>query len=113
MHQRSECKHGVLVEQCRCPGPGVVTIVPCPPSCDKKQDLTDQEITRAAYEQIIEGAQSMLDDWIDEEGEYSREDYFKIRKRASWLLSQLREKDPVELAKEVATRRKEVLDNLK
>lgn len=54
--------------------------------------LTDDEITEIAYEQIFESAESLLQDWIDEEGEFSREDYFKIRARAFDLLKQLRQR---------------------
>lgn len=33
-HFRNECKHGVVVTQCRCPDPNkTVNIVDCPPSC--------------------------------------------------------------------------------
>lgn len=31
-HFRYECKHGIVVSQCRCPG-GRVTIVACPDRC--------------------------------------------------------------------------------
>ncbi len=34
-HYRSECIHGRVVEQCRCPGPKTVRVVDCPPSCDR------------------------------------------------------------------------------
>lgn len=38
MHERQVCKHGVLVSQCRCPGPKVDTVVPCPPECKECAD---------------------------------------------------------------------------
>ncbi len=34
MHFRNECQHGVIVSQCRCPGPVTPNIVACPQSCD-------------------------------------------------------------------------------
>lgn len=33
-HTRIECKHGVLITQCRCPSPEkAITLAPCPAHC--------------------------------------------------------------------------------
>lgn len=43
-HFRNECKHGVVVNQCRCPGPNkTVTVVPCPPTCKAEAVTALQE----------------------------------------------------------------------
>lgn len=45
-HFRKVCKHGVLVSQCRCPGPKEDTIVICPTYCKEKDvesNATSQE----------------------------------------------------------------------
>lgn len=51
-HFRSECKHGILYSQCRCPGPTKrVDIVPCEDvGCQqtKKSVVPDSEIKRIA-----------------------------------------------------------------
>lgn len=36
MHSRKICRHGIVVAQCRCPGPKVDVIVPCPDSCKER-----------------------------------------------------------------------------
>jgi len=33
--------------------------------------MTEQEIEAAAWRELLAGAESALDDWIDEEGEYA------------------------------------------
>ena len=33
--------------------------------------MTEQEIKAAAWRELLAGAESALDDWIDEEGEYA------------------------------------------
>lgn len=38
-HYRSKCVHGVVVAQCRCPGPKTVRVVPCPPSCERHPSI--------------------------------------------------------------------------
>ncbi len=41
-HFRSECEHGVVVDQCRCPGPAKrVEIVECPDFCVKKTEESE------------------------------------------------------------------------
>ena len=93
MHFREECEHGKVGAQCRCPGKDKVTLVSCASvNCTKAEPLTDEEITEAAYHEIFNGARSMLEDWIDEEGVYSREEYRKIFNRGFKLLRQLEEK---------------------
>lgn len=37
-HFRKVCKHGTLVMQCRCIGPRVDIIVPCPSHCKERED---------------------------------------------------------------------------
>lgn len=32
--------------------------------------MTEEEIIRAAWRELLSGAESALDDWVDEEGEY-------------------------------------------
>lgn len=52
-HFRTECKHGVLIAQCRCPSPEKeLRIAECPPSCSDPvsntiQDAVLQARTRA------------------------------------------------------------------
>lgn len=53
--------------------------------------MIDTQITSIAYRLLFDGAESHFEDWIDEEGEFSREDYEKIFKRGFELLAQLRE----------------------
>lgn len=53
--------------------------------------MTEEEIEAAAWYELITSAQSHLEDWIDEEGEYG-EDYDKIFSKAFDLLHQLKEK---------------------
>jgi hypothetical protein len=54
-HFRSECKHGVLVDQCRCPGPAkYVDIVSCAKAnCHQVDKVPDSEIRRIAENIII------------------------------------------------------------
>ncbi len=33
-HYIRKCVHDRVVEQCRCPGPKLVQLTDCPPSCD-------------------------------------------------------------------------------
>jgi hypothetical protein len=41
MHSREECKHGTVVQQCRCPDRNKTVItVDCPPNCPKKDDMS-------------------------------------------------------------------------
>ncbi len=93
-HEIQQCKHGVLYSQCRCPGPNkTMRIVSCAwTKCNVHESLTDEEITQLAYEEIFNSAQSMLEDWIDEDGQYSPEDFEKIYSRSFELLKELKEK---------------------
>jgi hypothetical protein len=54
--------------------------------------LSDDEVTQIAYEEIFKGAESILEDWIDESGDYSEEDFDRIFARSFELLKELREK---------------------
>jgi hypothetical protein len=51
--------------------------------------MTEDEITEAAWYELLTSAQSSLEDWIDEEGEYG-EDYEKIYRKAFDLLNELK-----------------------
>lgn len=43
-HFRKECKHGVLVSQCRCPAAGKsVIVVDCPSQCLKSSEITTSD----------------------------------------------------------------------
>ena len=33
-HYRRACPHGVMISQCRCPGPKVHLLGACPPACE-------------------------------------------------------------------------------
>ena len=39
-HYVKKCEHGVIVTQCRCMGPKLVIVVPCPPKCKDKDKPT-------------------------------------------------------------------------
>jgi hypothetical protein len=94
MHFREECKHGKVGAQCRCASPDrKVHVVSCEQvNCDKITSLTNAQIDEIAYQEIFQAARSMLDFWIDEEGEYSEEDFEKIRKRCAQLVDELEQR---------------------
>lgn len=94
LHFVEKCKHGKVGAQCRCPGPKSLVTVKCSEvNCHEvSQGLTDAEVTALAYEQIFNSAESVLEDWIDEEGEYSHKDYQKIFDRSFELLDELRKR---------------------
>jgi hypothetical protein len=49
-HYRAECKHGVFMGQCRCPGPKVTRIVACPTThADWDDDVRGSQPTLADY----------------------------------------------------------------
>ena len=51
-HFKSECKHGVLVSQCRCPSKDKsVRIVPCPKSC--QVTVTPEPYEEPDWEDIV------------------------------------------------------------
>lgn len=52
--------------------------------------MNNAEIRQAAWEILLSGAESYLEDWIDEEGEYGK-DYEAIFKEAFELLHGLQE----------------------
>ena len=48
-HHRRECVHGVLISQCRCPGPRTRLVGLCPPACvyhGVRPDVVDQSLAR-------------------------------------------------------------------
>lgn len=50
-HHKSECKHGTLVSQCRCPAPDKeVRIVPCPKSCNDRPAEDEVEVDHLAVD---------------------------------------------------------------
>lgn len=66
-HFVKNCKHGVTVAQCRCPGPNkAVHIVPCPPTCPPDGESMDEQPTTAAHReqgirQRIEAYEAVVD----------------------------------------------------
>jgi hypothetical protein len=52
--------------------------------------VTEEEITQAAWKELLSGAESALDDWVDEEGQYG-DDYMKIFQRQRDLLRELKQ----------------------
>lgn len=52
--------------------------------------MTDDEIELEAYAQIFSGAESILEDWINESGDFTDEDFDKIYAKAFELLKELR-----------------------
>jgi hypothetical protein len=53
--------------------------------------LTDNQVTEIAYREIFDSAESMLEDWMDEDGQYSEEDFERIFEKSFELLNKLRE----------------------
>jgi hypothetical protein len=51
--------------------------------------VTPEEIRRAAWKEFLNGAESALDDWIDEEGEYADLDV-DIRYEQAMILQALK-----------------------
>jgi hypothetical protein len=93
-HFAEKCKHGKVGAQCRCPGPKSVVTVKCSEvNCiEGSQRLTETEVRALAYEQIFNSAESVLEDWLDEDGEYSHKDYQRIFDKSFELLNELRER---------------------
>jgi hypothetical protein len=93
-HYIEKCRHDFLHSQCRCPSSTkTVTVVPCNwTGCNVKEVLTDEEISIIAYEKIFQSARSLIEDWIDEDGDYSQEDFVKILKKCFELIRELEEK---------------------
>jgi hypothetical protein len=54
--------------------------------------MTETEMVEAALKEIFVGAESYLEDWIDEEGEYTEEEFEKIRKLAWDLLDTIQQR---------------------
>lgn len=53
--------------------------------------LTPDDVEFLAYKEIFDSAESMLEDWIDEEGKYSEEEFEEIFNKSFELLHKLRE----------------------
>ncbi len=45
-HFIRKCVHDRVVEQCRCPGPKLVQLADCPPSCDRDTPPRDDAVRR-------------------------------------------------------------------
>lgn len=56
--------------------------------------MTDDEVNEAAWGVLLENAQSGAEDWIDEEGEFEKEDYNRVFKTVFILLDVLRAVGP-------------------
>lgn len=52
--------------------------------------MTEEEINKAAWSELLTGARSALDDWIDEEGEYG-DDWQAVYARQGEILAELRQ----------------------
>lgn len=51
--------------------------------------LTDSEVNRVAWREIINGARSFIEDWIDEEGEFTEADGDRIFDRALDIVKEM------------------------
>jgi hypothetical protein len=58
---------------------------------------SSEDVKRIAFEEVLVGAQSYLDDWTDEEGEYTTEDAERIRGAMRSKILALRERNDPEL----------------
>jgi hypothetical protein len=56
--------------------------------------MTTEEIVAQAWREIILGAQSYRDDWIDEEGEYGEQEAKEIVESMDVILRNLRRQHP-------------------
>ena len=54
-HHRDECEHGVMVSQCRCPGPKTINIVPCPPRCTANTEESPVPESEEVIDRTITG----------------------------------------------------------
>lgn len=52
--------------------------------------LSDDEINHVAWSQLLDGAESFAEDWIDEEGEFTEEEADRIFDRMFEILDELR-----------------------
>lgn len=51
--------------------------------------MTEEEIREQAWREVLIGAESYATDWIDEEGEYSKEDAKAIRAQQFVIIKEL------------------------
>ncbi len=58
------------------------------------QILSDSEVSRAAWQLIVEGAESYWEDWIDEDGNFTDEDADRVYERAGDYIALLKGIDP-------------------
>lgn len=56
--------------------------------------LSDNDVTAIAWKILLNGAESMAEDWIDEEGEFTDEDGDRIFQKQFEFISKLREVGP-------------------
>lgn len=94
-HYVTKCKHGKLGRQCRCPSSDKFTrTVSCyEAGCLEAEPLTDEEITQEAWRQVLAGAQSSHENWIDEDGEYTESDFRKIYKKGFDIIRELEQEN--------------------
>lgn len=52
--------------------------------------MKQRDVVTNAYELILEGAESLIEDWIDEDGQHSPSDVELIRTTAFQLLDDIR-----------------------
>ena len=66
-HNKSECIHGTVVSQCRCPGLKTTIIVPCPESCheDEVEQFPKLEVGKLMGAGNGSGLIRALQAWID------------------------------------------------
>lgn len=53
--------------------------------------LSDEEVDKIAWREVLTGAESSAEDWIDEDGEFSYEDGDRIFERQMEIIRTLRE----------------------
>lgn len=56
--------------------------------------MTSEEIVKQAWRELIVGAQSYRDDWLDEEGEYTEQEAEDIVASMDVILANLRRQHP-------------------
>lgn len=59
--------------------------------------LSDNEVVTAAWGKLLSGAESVAEDWIDEDGEFTEEDGERVFQMQFQLLRQLKSFDPGDL----------------
>lgn len=53
--------------------------------------LSDREVFERAWDQLLYDAESMWEDWIDEDGEFTEEDFRRVLDAYEFLLRFLRD----------------------